>query len=38
MDHIMDCDYSLGQKYILKFIYYFMIIFVTIYIVKHFYC
>jgi hypothetical protein len=27
MDHIMGYDHSLGQKDILKFIYYFMIIF-----------
>jgi ABC-type microcin C transport system permease subunit YejE len=32
MDYIMDCDHSLGQKEVLKFIYYFMIIFLIVYI------
>jgi hypothetical protein len=36
MDHIMSCDHSLSQKDILKFVYCFMIIFLTIYIFKHF--
>jgi hypothetical protein len=27
MDRIMSCDHSLGQKDILKFVYYFIIIF-----------
>jgi hypothetical protein len=36
MDHIMNCDHSLAQKDILKFIYYFMIIFLTVYIFKYF--
>jgi hypothetical protein len=37
MDRIMCYDHSLGQKDILKFIYYFIIIFLTVYIFKHFY-
>jgi hypothetical protein len=36
MSHIMDCDHYLIWKDILKFVYYFMILFFTIYIFKHF--
>jgi hypothetical protein len=36
MYHIMDCDHSLSQNDILKFIYYFMSIFLKIYIYKYF--
>jgi hypothetical protein len=36
MDHIMSCDHSLDQKYILNFVYCFMIIFFTIYILNIF--
>jgi hypothetical protein len=36
IDHIMDCDYSLSQKDILKFIYYLMILFFILYILKYF--
>jgi hypothetical protein len=32
IDRIIGCDHSLGQKKVLKFICYFMIIFITIYI------
>jgi hypothetical protein len=32
MDCIMGCDYSLGGKEVLKFIYCFMILFLTVYI------
>jgi hypothetical protein len=35
MDYIMNCDHS-GQKDIFKFIYYFIIIFLTVYIFKYF--
>jgi hypothetical protein len=38
MGRIMICDHSLGQKDIIKSIYYFMILFLTVYILKHFYC
>jgi hypothetical protein len=34
MSHIRGWDYSLGQKNILKFVYYFMILFLIIYILK----
>jgi hypothetical protein len=37
MSHIMDCDHYLIWKDILKFVYYFMILFFTIYIFKHFF-
>jgi hypothetical protein len=37
VDYIMGCDYSPGRKDIFKFIYYFMILFFTVYIFKHFY-
>jgi hypothetical protein len=37
MDCIMGYDHSLSRKDILKFIYCFMIIFLIIYIFKHFY-
>jgi hypothetical protein len=36
MDRIMGCDHSLGRNDILKFIYCFMILFLTIYIFNHF--
>jgi hypothetical protein len=36
MDRIMSCDHSLGQKDILKFVYCFIILFLTVYILKHF--
>jgi polyphosphate kinase 2 (PPK2 family) len=36
IDRIMGCDNSLDQKDILKFIYYFMILFITVYIFKYF--
>jgi hypothetical protein len=36
MNRIMGCDHSLGWKYIVKSIYYFIILFLTIYIFKHF--
>jgi hypothetical protein len=38
IDYIIHYDHSIGQKDILKFIYYFMILFLTIYIFKYFYC
>jgi hypothetical protein len=38
MDHIMSYDNSLDRKDILKFIYYYFIIFLTVYIIKYFYC
>jgi hypothetical protein len=38
MDHIMGCDHTLGWKEVLKFIYCFMILFLKVYIFKHFYC
>jgi hypothetical protein len=37
MDCIMGCGHSLGWKDILKFIYYLMILFLTIYILNIFY-
>jgi hypothetical protein len=37
MDCIMGCDHSLGQKDILKFVYCFMILFLTVYIFTHFF-
>jgi hypothetical protein len=36
MSHIMDCDHSMNRNDILKFIYCFMIIFLTVYIFKYF--
>jgi hypothetical protein len=36
MDHIMGYDHSLGRKELLKFVYCFMIIFLIVYIFKHF--
>jgi hypothetical protein len=36
IDHIMGCDHSLDQKEILKFIYCFIILFVTVYVFKYF--
>jgi hypothetical protein len=36
MSHIMDCDHSMNLNDILKFIYRFMIIFLTVYIFKYF--
>jgi hypothetical protein len=36
MGRIMGCNHSLGRKDIFKFIYCFMILFPTIYILKHF--
>jgi hypothetical protein len=36
IDHIMGCNHSLGQKDILKFVYCFMILFLKLYILKHF--
>jgi hypothetical protein len=36
MSRIMCCDHSLGRNDILKFIYCFMILFLTVYIFKHF--
>jgi hypothetical protein len=36
MDRIMSCNHSLDRKEILKFVYYFMNIFLTIYIFKYF--
>jgi hypothetical protein len=38
MDRIIGCDHSLGQKNILKSVYCFMILFLTEYILKYFYC
>jgi hypothetical protein len=35
MDRVMGYDHFLGRKKILKFVYYFMIIFVTVYIFKY---
>jgi hypothetical protein len=35
MDRIMHCDHSLVQKEVLKFVYCFMILFLTVYIFKH---
>jgi hypothetical protein len=32
----MGCDHSLSRKDILKFVYYFMILFLTVYIFKYF--
>jgi hypothetical protein len=37
MNRIMDCDHSLCGKDILKFVYYFMILFLTVCIFKHFF-
>jgi uncharacterized membrane protein len=37
MGYIMGCDHSLGQKDILKFVYCFMILFLIVYILKHFF-
>jgi hypothetical protein len=37
MDRIMGCDHSLGRKDIIKFVYCFMILFLTIYILKYFF-
>jgi hypothetical protein len=37
MGRIMSCDHSLGRKDILKFDYYFMILFLTVYILKYFF-
>jgi hypothetical protein len=34
----MVCNYFLGRKDILKFGYYFIILFLTVYIFRHFYC
>jgi hypothetical protein len=36
MDCIMDCDYSLSRKEVLKFVHYFMSIFLTVYVFKYF--
>jgi hypothetical protein len=36
LDRIMGCDHSFGQKDILKYVYYFMILFLTVYIFKYF--
>jgi hypothetical protein len=36
IDRIMGCDHSLCGKDVLKFIYYFVILFLTVYIFKHF--
>jgi hypothetical protein len=36
LDRIMDCDHSLGRKDKLKFVYCFMILFLTIHIFKCF--
>jgi hypothetical protein len=36
MNHIMNYDYYLGRKDVIKFVYCFMIIFLTIYIFKYF--
>jgi hypothetical protein len=33
----MGCDHSLGRKEVLKFVYYFMILFRTMYIFKYFF-
>jgi hypothetical protein len=35
MDPIMGWDHSLSRKDIFKFVYYFMIIYLTVYIFKH---
>jgi hypothetical protein len=37
MGHIKDCDHSLGQKDIIKFVYCFIILFLIIYIFKYFF-
>jgi hypothetical protein len=37
MCRIISCDHSLDQKDILKFIYWLMIIFLTVYIFKYFF-
>jgi hypothetical protein len=37
LDRIMGCDHSFGQKDILKYVYYFMILFLTVYIFKYFF-
>jgi hypothetical protein len=37
MNRIMGCDHSLDRKDIPKFVYYFMIIFLIVYIFKHFF-
>jgi hypothetical protein len=36
MNLIMDCDHSLDRKKVIKFVYYLMILFLTVYICKHF--
>jgi hypothetical protein len=36
IDCIMDCDHFLDQKEVIKFVYCFMILFLTIYILKYF--
>jgi hypothetical protein len=36
MDRIMGYDHSLCQKEVLKYVYYFMILFLTVYVFKHF--
>jgi hypothetical protein len=37
MGRIMGCDHSLGWKDILKFVYCFIILFLILYIFKHFF-
>jgi hypothetical protein len=37
MNRIMGCDHFLGRKDILKFVYCFMILFLIVYILKHFF-
>jgi hypothetical protein len=37
MDRIISYDHSLGRKEVFKFVYCFMILFLTVYIFKHFF-
>jgi hypothetical protein len=37
MDCIMDCDYSLSRNEVLKFVHYFMSLFLTAYVFKYFF-
>jgi hypothetical protein len=38
MDRVMDCPHSMDRKEVPKFVYCFMILFLTIYILNIFYC
>jgi hypothetical protein len=37
MDSIMGCDHSLSWKEVIKFVYCLMILFLTVYVLKHFF-